>query len=247
VSVPSDQRPVNELAQIRQSQLYSWATLEPQAYLSRLGLLWLFFFSLLGCPIAYQTFDPLDQPLEFALSAATGAFVVVSIAILRIWLGWEYVGKRLLSASVEYEETGWYDGQLFIKPPEVLARDRLLGSFEVKPVLSKLKTTLLGSGAALAVLSVSLAVAIGNSADEDGVYGRGSARFARIQPRATQDGTVVYSREVADPTKLLYDDDLAAKEAAAQVTRRAAGANLPRPVVGDYDFSRFHAPPPAED
>jgi len=34
--------------------------------------------------------------------------------------------------QVEYEETGWYDGQVFVKPPEVLARDRLLGSYEVR-------------------------------------------------------------------------------------------------------------------
>jgi hypothetical protein len=29
------------------------------------------------------------------------------------------VGDRLLSAVVPYEETGWYDGQLYVKPPEV--------------------------------------------------------------------------------------------------------------------------------
>lgn len=33
--------------------------------------------------------------------------------------GWSYVGDRLLSAVVPYEETGWYDGQLYVKPPEV--------------------------------------------------------------------------------------------------------------------------------
>lgn len=65
------------------------------------------------------------------MSAAIGALVVVAVAVLRIYLGWAYVGDRLLSAAVEYEETGWYDGQLFVKPPEVLARDRLLGSYEV--------------------------------------------------------------------------------------------------------------------
>lgn len=65
------------------------------------------------------------------MSAALGALLVVAVAVLRIYLGWAYVGGRLLSAAVEYEETGWYDGQLFVKPPEVLARDRLLGSYEV--------------------------------------------------------------------------------------------------------------------
>lgn len=33
--------------------------------------------------------------------------------------GWSYVGDRLLSAVVAYEETGWYDGQMWVKPPEV--------------------------------------------------------------------------------------------------------------------------------
>ena len=32
-----------------------------------------------------------------------------------------------------------YDGQVFVKPPEVLARDRLLGTYEVKPVLARLR------------------------------------------------------------------------------------------------------------
>lgn len=35
------------------------------------------------------------------------------------WKGWSYVGDRLLSAVVPYEETGWYDGQMWVKPPEV--------------------------------------------------------------------------------------------------------------------------------
>lgn len=29
------------------------------------------------------------------------------------------MGDRLLSAVVAYEESGWYDGQLWVKPPEV--------------------------------------------------------------------------------------------------------------------------------
>ena len=39
--------------------------------------------------------------------------------------GWSYVGDRLLSAVVPYEETGWYDGQMWVKPPEVNEHDSL--------------------------------------------------------------------------------------------------------------------------
>lgn len=35
-----------------------------------------------------------------------------------------------------------YDGQVFVKPPEVLTRDRLLGTYEVKPVLARLRLVL---------------------------------------------------------------------------------------------------------
>ena len=52
------------------------------------------------------------QPIEFVISASIGALLVVAVAVLRIYLGWAYVGDRLLSAAVEYEETGWYDGQV---------------------------------------------------------------------------------------------------------------------------------------
>lgn len=78
---------------------------------------------------------------RFLAAVSTGLFVV-TLAVLRMYLGWAYVGNRLLSATVEYEETGWYDGQVWVKTAEILARDRLLGSFSVKPVLNRLKNTL---------------------------------------------------------------------------------------------------------
>ena len=40
------------------------------------------------------------QPVEFCLSAGLGSLLVVAVAVLRIYLGWAYVGDRLLSAAV---------------------------------------------------------------------------------------------------------------------------------------------------
>lgn len=54
-----------------------------------------------------ECFPFLLQPLEWFLSGSTGSMVVVAILVLRIYLGWSYVGDRLLSAAVAYEETGW--------------------------------------------------------------------------------------------------------------------------------------------
>lgn len=212
VAVPANQRPVNELAQLRDGQLYSWATLEGSQYARRLVTVWLGMFALVSGPIAYQTFDPSQQPIEWAVAGCLGSLVVVVLVVLRIYLGWAYVGDRLLSAAVPYEETGWYDGQTFQKPPEVLARDRLLGSYEVKPKLALLKRTLLGTGGALAVCSVLLVGLIRTGADADGIVGRGASRIPR---QITGEG-VVFSSKVQHLQDLLDDDVLAAEEAKSQ-------------------------------
>lgn len=86
-----------------------------------------------------------------------------------------------------------YDGQMFVKPPELLTRDRLLGMYETKPVLQKLKSTLIGSGVALLASSVLLFGLINAQTDEDGMYGRSAARGPR---QITPDGGIIFSKEV---------------------------------------------------
>ncbi|KAL6227442.1 hypothetical protein ACLB2K_001400 [Fragaria x ananassa] len=149
VEVPFEQRPVNEYSSLKESTLYSWGDLGPGPFFLRLGGLWLVTFTVLGAPIAAASFNPARDPLRFVLAAGTGTLFLVSLIVLRIYLGWSYVGDRLLSAVIPYEETGWYDGQMWVKPPEVLARDRLLGSYKVKPVIKLLKQTLVGTGVLL--------------------------------------------------------------------------------------------------
>ena len=48
-----------------------------------------------------------------------------------------------MEATVPYEESGWYDGQIWIKPPEVLLQDRLIGTYEIYPGLLRLQFTLI--------------------------------------------------------------------------------------------------------
>ncbi|KAF8017333.1 hypothetical protein BT93_H2502 [Corymbia citriodora subsp. variegata] len=149
IAVPFEQRPVNEYSSLKDGPLYSWGDLGPGELFLRLGGLWFVTFTVLGVPIAAASFNPAREPLRFVLAAGTGTLFLVSLIILRIYLGWSYVGDRLLSAVIPYEESGWYDGQMWVKPPEVLARDRLLGSYKVKPVVKLLKQTLVGTGALL--------------------------------------------------------------------------------------------------
>tara|TARA_B100000212_G_C27241704_1_gene476194 strand:- start:548 stop:796 length:249 start_codon:yes stop_codon:yes gene_type:complete len=60
---------------------------------------------------------------------------------IRLFLGWNHIYKRLRSERVEYEESGWYDGQVWIKPIELKEKESLIASLEVKPILKSLKQT----------------------------------------------------------------------------------------------------------
>ena len=57
---------------------------------------------------------------------------------MRQWLGWTYVMKRLLAETVDYEESGWYDGQIWEKPLSWRERDLLVARYEVRPILGRL-------------------------------------------------------------------------------------------------------------
>lgn len=81
--------------------------------------------------------------------------------------------------------------QTFIKPPEVLTRDRLLGTYEVKPTLARLKTTLLGIGAVLFLSGSVLFGLIRSQADADGMYGGVPILLLRQERRKLRPGLKV--------------------------------------------------------
>lgn len=150
--VPLDQQPINEYQTLSTSFPFSWASGDFVEYCSRLAVTGASFALFIGLPVAwFGAVGPDSEPLKRILGAVSSGIFVVTLAVVRMYLGWAYVGNRLLSATVEYEETGWYDGQIWVKTAEVLARDRLLGSFSVKPVLSRLKYTLVTLAASLFV------------------------------------------------------------------------------------------------
>ncbi|KAG7535684.1 CGLD27-like [Arabidopsis thaliana x Arabidopsis arenosa] len=215
IEVPSDQRPVNEYSSLKEGMLYSWGELGPSEFFIRLGGLWLVTFTVLGVPIAAASFNPSREPLRFALAAGTGTLFLVSLIVLRIYLGWSYVGDRLLSAVIPYEESGWYDGQMWVKPPEVLARDRLLGSYKVKPVIKMLKQTLIGTGALLVSAFVLFVFA---TPVED--FYKTTLRSKENQPevsisRTSNKFNIRKEQLLRLPVDVVTDDDLAAAAAEA--------------------------------
>ena len=202
----------------QQQQKPLQATLPASDLALRLAALGLASFFLLSGPISAGTYDPKTQTLEFALSSLVGSLLVVGGVGVRLFLGWSYVSTRLMSAAVPYEETGWYDGQTFVKPPAVLARDRLLGSYEARPALNRVRGALAAAAAALVAASVSLVVVSNSSTDSSSAL-----QNAATPLRIASDGSgIIYSRSLAledSLAALASDDDAAELEAEAMLGR----------------------------
>ncbi len=139
--VPPEQMPLNEYRELNESWFFRWATLDLFPYLRKLGWVWLWSWAIAG-PVAAASFPPTKDPVHFLLMGAGGASLFLSLVLLRLYLGWAYISSRLSDATVFYEESGWYDGQTWSKPLEVLTQDRLVVTYQVQPLLKRLKKTL---------------------------------------------------------------------------------------------------------
>ena len=136
--VPADQLPLNEYKSLKESWFFGWSGEGQKPFLIRIGALWLL-GGLVSLPIAASSFDPADTLVHCLLATGGGGFFLPSLVLIRLYLGWSYVYRRLHSETVYYEETGWYDGQSWQKPIQDLAQDRLVSTYQVLPILQRLK------------------------------------------------------------------------------------------------------------
>lgn len=143
--VPREQQPQYEYQQLQDSWFFSWVTLETRSYITKilgLGLILL----LITAPIAAASFAPTEYPVKFAIASFAGSGFLATLFLVRLYLGWFYLRDRLYRAKIFYEESGWYDGQIWEKPQSMLNRDRLIVTYEIQPILIRLQKTFLSIG-----------------------------------------------------------------------------------------------------
>ncbi len=138
--VPLEQQPVNEYEELKESWFFRWATLDPPLFWRKIAIVWLIGW-LITSPIAAASFSPDQSVLQFILFSNLGAGFILALILLQLFFGWHYVSDRLKKETIFYEESGWYDGQTWPKPPEMLTRDRLIVSYQINPILGRLTRT----------------------------------------------------------------------------------------------------------
>ena len=134
--VPKEQQPTNEFIELSNSIFFSWPK-SKKSLISVLIKFWvgafILFLVISSGSIYFKT-----SALKYIFLSFFGSLSIPLLISLRLYLGWNHVFKRLTSERIEYEESGWYDGQIWIKPLVLKEKESLIASNEVKPILKNL-------------------------------------------------------------------------------------------------------------
>nr|ARW68320.1 hypothetical protein [Chondria sp. (in: red algae)] len=135
--IPFDQQPINEYLSLKKSYFFSLSLKNIKIFI--LGFLLIFtcifiFISFILLPFYYKL-----SIIKMLILDTIISDIVLLLIFIRLYLGWSYVVKRLVSATVFYEESGWYDGQIWVKPSNYLIHDRLIGFYQVMPFIVRIK------------------------------------------------------------------------------------------------------------
>ena len=134
--VPKNQLPTNEFIELSNSKIFSWPK-SRKSYSILLVKLWaatfLLFLVISSGSIYFET-----SILKYVLLSFFSSLSLPLLLSIRLYLGWKHIFKRLLSEKIEYEESGWYDGQIWQKPVNLKEKESLIASMEVQPILKNL-------------------------------------------------------------------------------------------------------------
>tara|TARA_B100000700_G_scaffold270166_1_gene312101 strand:+ start:125 stop:622 length:498 start_codon:yes stop_codon:yes gene_type:complete len=149
--VPLTQRPLNEFNSIRNSWIISWPLLDKKRFYRKLLYSWIL-ITPISLLISYGSNYLKNNIIELTFISLTASLLLPILLLSRQWLSWIYIYRRLNSENIEYEESGWYDGQIWEKPIDWRSKDLLIAQHQVKPILDHLKSIIIFLIASILIL-----------------------------------------------------------------------------------------------
>ena len=134
--VPKEQQPTNEFLELSNSKLFALPKNSKKFSIILISA-WLVAFLIFLVISSGSTYFH-TYLLRYIFLSLFGSLSVPLLITIRLILGWNHIYRRLTSEKIEYEESGWYDGQIWIKPIELKEKESLIASIEVKPILKNL-------------------------------------------------------------------------------------------------------------
>ena len=134
--VPKEQQHTNEFIELSKSKIFSWPKTKKSLIFSLIKFwvgAFVLFLVISSGSVYFKT-----SLLKYILLSFFSSLSIPLLISIRLYLGWNHIFNRLISEKVEYEESGWYDGQVWEKPLVLKEKESLIATIEVKPILKNL-------------------------------------------------------------------------------------------------------------
>ena len=141
--VPETQKPINEYIALKENFLTNWTTLRKEKYYKKIINLYIFFSSI----SFFFTFPNISFSGKNFFNylivnlLITNSFLL--ILFLTLYVNWYQINSRFDVSRLVYEESSWYDTQIWEKPFLLIKNDKLLKTQKIQPIIQRLSRIIL--------------------------------------------------------------------------------------------------------
>jgi hypothetical protein len=133
-SIPDDQKIINEYIKIKKNDFFNWTSFSSLNYKKQF-----FFF--------YLSFVLFFLPLFISFLNFFLSFKILSLCFLLflflVFFRWIDISQNFQKSRLLYEESSWFDTQIWEKEYFLIKKDRLINTQKLKPVIRRIFRTLL--------------------------------------------------------------------------------------------------------
>jgi Conserved in the green lineage and diatoms 27 len=134
--IPEQQRPLKEYLNLKNSLFFDWSNFSLNILKFNFLSLIIFFILLTISNYFYYFFE---FPIKLIYYFYCIILLIELILFFKIYLDWLYIEQRLNKPFIKYEESSWYDFEIWIKSIKIMKQDRLISYYKVSPILKKLR------------------------------------------------------------------------------------------------------------
>ena len=135
--IPLEQQPVREYWRLKKRRFFRWAILSQSKYVTKLLAVWISTLLLVLFILALRSPYRLLSYSDFLIGAVI-AKLAVFLSLIGLYAAWQYIHSRLIHREIDYKVLATNETKLWQKSELVLARDRLIARFQVRPIIKRI-------------------------------------------------------------------------------------------------------------
>lgn len=142
-SIPEDQKPMNEYLETKENIFLNWSSSNPKRY--KKILFFIVFLLFITNALLYFYFENpfFKQKNNILLLIFNSTFNFFFLFLLFFILRWRELNLRFETSRLFYEESSWFDGQIWEKPSFLLKNDRFISKLKIFPIIKRIFKTFL--------------------------------------------------------------------------------------------------------